>query len=144
MTNSVTNQNHPSPIVEYEVAGTDDDNVASHNHASQSDVAVFMDDGCDNVRTARTSVAVEHYAQTRTAHGCAYEASHEILSRSQYLRRHSVRSVHQQLENHRKKVSPKMANVVLILNLGPKILMANVIRTALMMKYDHWIGNPVA
>ena len=91
-------ENHPSPIVEYEVAGTDDDNVASHNHASQSDVAVFMDDGCDNVRTARTSVAVEHYAQTRTAHGGTYEASHEILSRSQYLRRHSVRSVHQQLE----------------------------------------------
>ena len=47
-------------------------------------------------------------------------------------------------KNHRKKVSPKMANVVLILNFGPSILMANVIRTALMMKYDHWIGNPVA
>ena len=37
-----------------------------------------------------------------------------------------------------------MANVVLILNFGPKILMANVIKTALMMKYDHWRGNPVA
>ena len=47
-------------------------------------------------------------------------------------------------KNHKKNVSPKMANVVLILNLGPSILMANVIKTALMMKYDHWIGNPVA
>lgn len=37
-----------------------------------------------------------------------------------------------------------MANVVLILNFGPSILMAKVISTALMMKYDHWMGNPVA
>ena len=37
-------------------------------------------------------------------------------------------------KNHKKKVSPKMANVVLILNFGPSILMAKVISTALMMK----------
>ena len=37
----------------------------------------------------------------------------------------------------------KMAYVVLMLNFGPSILMANVISTALMMKYDHWMGNPV-
>ena len=41
-------------------------------------------------------------------------------------------------------VSIKMAYVVFILNRGPSIRMANVIKTALIIKYDHWIGNPVA
>ena len=46
--------------------------------------------------------------------------------------------------NHSKNVSIKMAYVVLMLNFGPSILIAKVISTALMMKYDHWMGNPVA
>ena len=41
------------------------------------------------------------------------------------------------------KVSTMMANVVLMLNLGPSTLMASVISTALMMKYVYWMGKPV-
>lgn len=130
--------------MEYHIAGTDDNEVASHNHASQRDILVFMDDGCNDVRTSRAAVAVEHDTQSGTAHCRTYQASHEVLSFAQQLGRDAVRTVHQQLKNHKKKVSPKMANVVLILNFGPSILMAKVISTALMMKYDHWMGNPVA
>lgn len=51
---------HTSPVMEYHIAGTDDNEVASHNHASQRDILVFMDDGCNDVRTSRAAVAVEH------------------------------------------------------------------------------------
>ena len=36
------------------------------------------------------SLSLIHISQTRTAHGCAYEASHEILSRSQLFRSRSA------------------------------------------------------
>ena len=104
-----------------------------------------MDDGGDDIRTARTSVAVEHYAQADTAHGGAYQASHEVLAGTREpaaaLRPAPFTNI---WKNHRKESqSRRWRNVVLMLNFGPRILMANVIKTALMMKYDHWIGNPV-
>ena len=78
--------------------GTDDNEVASHNHASQRDILVFMDDGCNDVRTSRAAVAVEHDTQSGTAHCRTYQASHEVLSFAQQLGRDAVRTVHQQLE----------------------------------------------
>lgn len=76
---------HPSPVVEDEIAGTDDDNVASHNHASQRHVLVFVDNGGNDVRASRTSVVVEYYSQSCTAHGRTYQASHEVLPFAQKL-----------------------------------------------------------
>ena len=89
---------HTSPVMKYHVAGTDDNEVASHNHASQRDILVFMDDGCNDVRTSRAAVAVEHDTQSGTAHCRTYQASHEVLSFAQQLGRDAVRTVHQQLE----------------------------------------------
>ena len=47
-------------------------------------------------------------------------------------------------KNSNRAVSMKMAYVVLILNFGHSILIANVISTALMIKYEYCMGNPVA
>ena len=93
--------------MEDEVARTDDDHVASHNHASQRHVAILVDDGGDDIRSARTSVAVEHHTQAQTAHRCADQAGHEVLSRSQNLWRYAVRTVHNLLEQPQKECQHK-------------------------------------
>ena len=66
-----------------------------------------MDDSGNDIRTACTSVTVEHYAQTDATHGSAYQACHEVLAGTQYQWRHSVGSVHQYLEEPQKESQHK-------------------------------------
>ena len=89
---------HTSPVMKYHVAGTDDDKVAGHHHASQCDIFVFVDDGCNNIRTSRAAVAVEYDTQSGTAHCSTYQTSHEVLSFTQQLGRDTIGTIHQQLE----------------------------------------------
>ena len=89
---------HTSPVMKYHVAGTDDDEVTGHYHASQCDILVFVDDGCNNIRTSRATVTVEYDAQAGTAHCSTYQTSHEVLSFAQQLGRDTIGTIHQQLE----------------------------------------------
>ena len=68
--------------MEYKVAGTDDNYVTDHDHSSEWYIFVFVDDGCNDIRSTGTSVIIESDAQAHTAHGCSDNTSHEILSGS--------------------------------------------------------------
>ena len=67
------------PVVEHEVARRNDEYVAEHDNASETHVLVLVDNGCDNIRAASTSVAEEANGQTASLEACAYDAGHEGL-----------------------------------------------------------------
>ena len=37
------------------IAGTNDEDITYHNHSTQRNVAILVDDGCNDIRTTRTS-----------------------------------------------------------------------------------------
>ena len=66
--------------MEYKVTGTDDEYIANHNHSSECHIFIFVNYGGDNICSSRTSVIVEHNAQTYATHGGTDDTGHEILS----------------------------------------------------------------
>ena len=70
---------HTSPVMKYHVAGTDDDEVTGHYHASQCDILVFVDDGCNNICTSRTSISRKSNTYAASTEGCSDDTCHKGL-----------------------------------------------------------------
>ena len=51
--------NHFLQVVQYKIAGCDDDHIAEHNHASQADIPVFVDNSSNDIRSSRAPVRGE-------------------------------------------------------------------------------------
>ena len=66
--------------MKYKVTGTDNEYITNHNHSSKRYIFVFIDDGCDNICSTRTSIVVESDTEAYTAHGCTNNTGHKILS----------------------------------------------------------------
>ena len=57
------------------IAGTDDEDVTYHNHSTQGYVAILVDDGCDDIRTTRTSTNRETESDSAAAENGTQESS---------------------------------------------------------------------
>ena len=67
------------PVLQREVAGRNDDEVADQHDASQRDVAILVDDGGDDIRSARTAVRRKGDADAASAERSSDDAGHEGL-----------------------------------------------------------------
>ncbi len=67
------------PIVKEGIGGSDDEDVEIEQHSSQTDVAVFVDHGCDDVGAARAALVEETLGKSHSADGGAEEHGHESL-----------------------------------------------------------------
>lgn len=67
------------PVFQHEVAGRDDDKVTKQHDPSQCNVPVFVNDSCDNIRSARTSVRRESNADAAATERCSDDTCHERL-----------------------------------------------------------------
>ena len=66
--------------MKYKVRCTDNEFITYHYHSSKGYIFVFIDDGCDNICSTRTSILVESDTEAYTAHGCTNNTGHKILS----------------------------------------------------------------
>ena len=76
-------KHHASPIVEDEVAATDDDDIRNHRRTAKANVAVFVDDGIDNIHTSCTSIVRESESYTNTCSYSSKHTGHKVLTRTE-------------------------------------------------------------
>ena len=58
-----------------QIAGTDDEDVAYHNHSTQRNVAILVDNGGNDIRTTRTSTNRETESDSAAAEYGTQESS---------------------------------------------------------------------
>ena len=68
-----------------EQTAADDEDIDSHQNLSEGDVPVFVDAGCNDVRTARAAVVEEDDGQSGTGKAAADDQRHEVLSLAEHL-----------------------------------------------------------
>lgn len=54
-------------IMNYQITGSDDDDIADHNHSTERNVTVLVDNGCNDIRTTGTAAYRESKTDTATA-----------------------------------------------------------------------------
>ena len=64
--------------MENEIAGSNDDDVAHHEHGAQRHVPVFVHDGCNDVGAACAAIVLETECQTDALGNGTQYASHEV------------------------------------------------------------------
>ena len=57
---------HTFPVMQDKITGRDNDNIAHQDNTSQRNITIFIDNGSNDIRTARTSVGRKRYADTAT------------------------------------------------------------------------------
>ena len=70
---------HFFPVVQHQIAGSNDNHVAKHDDAPQTDIAVLVDKCGDDVRAACTSVGREGKANTATTENSTDDTRHKGL-----------------------------------------------------------------
>ena len=59
-------EQHAPPVVENEITGRNDDNIAIHHHPSQRYILVLVDNPGDDIRSAGTTVVTEYDTDTES------------------------------------------------------------------------------
>ena len=71
--------NHLLQIVQYKIAGCNNDHITEHNHTPQADIPVFVDNRCNNIRSSRTSVRSKGKTDTASTKDSTQDTSHKRL-----------------------------------------------------------------
>lgn len=59
------------PVVDYKVAGGNDENITYHDDSAQRDVAILIDDGCYDICSSRRTASRETETDTASAEYCS-------------------------------------------------------------------------
>ena len=65
------------PVVEHEIAGGDDDDVARHNHLTETHILVFVHHRGNDVRTAHAAVGQKTETEAHAHDDTAQDTRHE-------------------------------------------------------------------
>ena len=52
---------HSAPVVKDEIAWTDDNDITEHDHSSESNVLIFINNGCNDIGTTCAAVIIKYH-----------------------------------------------------------------------------------
>ena len=81
---------HATPIIEDEVAATDDDDIREHDGSANTYVAILVDNGRYDIGTTRTTVVCKGHSHTDAGSTGSEHTGHKVLSGAKNLQKLAV------------------------------------------------------